>query len=84
MVNRGELEELIDKCDIGRQYLSFLKLDQDEQEKHTSPHRELVSQVVHLAIEAYRRGEISKGKIRDLSPLLKIPARELIKLAEAA
>ena len=30
------------------------------------PDRKIVSQVVHLALEAYRREEISKGKLRDL------------------
>jgi hypothetical protein len=53
----------------------------DDQKK---PDRELVRQIVHLAVEAYRRAEISKGRLRDLSALLDIPARDLVALAEAA
>jgi hypothetical protein len=35
-------------------------------------------------LEAYRREEISQGKLRDLSALLSIPADELLALADAA
>ena len=48
------------------------------------PDREIVSQVVHLALEAYRREEISQGKLRDLSKLLNFSAKALVMLAEAA
>ena len=48
-----------------------------------SPDREIVGQVVHLALEAFRREEISSGKMRDLCKLLGVPARELLQLAEA-
>ena len=40
--------------------------------------------VLHLALEAYRREEISKGKLRDLSTLLDFSAKDLLMLAEAA
>ena len=46
--------------------------------------REIVSQVLRLALEGYRREEISRGKLRDLSSLLEIDASELLALAEAA
>jgi hypothetical protein len=39
---------------------------------------------VVLTLEAYRREEISQGKLRDLSALLNIPADELLALADAA
>lgn len=48
------------------------------------PDREIVSHVVHLALEAFRREEISKGKLRDLSTLLDFSAKDLLMLAEAA
>ena len=48
------------------------------------PDREIVSQVVDLALEAFRREEISKGKLRDLSNLLDFSAKDLLMLAEAA
>jgi len=48
----------------------------------TKSEYELVGQVVPLAIEAFRREEISKGRIRDLSK--KLNCRELLSLADAA
>ena len=48
------------------------------------PYREMVSQVVHLALEAYRSEDISQGKLRDLSKLLNFSAKALGMLAEAA
>jgi Zn-dependent peptidase ImmA (M78 family)/transcriptional regulator with XRE-family HTH domain len=84
-VNEAEFGELRDKEQFGRDYLRVLQIldDLEGQDKHT-PDREIVSQVVHLALEAYRREEISSGKLRDLSTLLGIPAKNLLALAEAA
>jgi hypothetical protein len=39
---------------------------------------ELVAQIVRLAVEAYRREEVSQGWLRDLSDQLEMPAEELI------
>ena len=84
LVTRSQLRDLIEKADFGRDYLSLLKLEEDLEPKDSRPDRKLVSEVVHLAIEAYRRGEISKGKLRDLSSLLHVPGQELLRLAEVA
>ena len=81
-VNKPELEALLEKEEYGRQYLGLLELLDDETE--TKRDRKLESQIVALAVEAFRREEISKGKLRDLSKLLEIPPKELITLAEAA
>jgi hypothetical protein len=43
-----------------------------------------VDQIVRLAVEAYRRDEVSQGWLRDLSDKLEMPAEELVELAEAA
>lgn len=69
-----------------RGYLRLLEMldDLEGQDRSLKPERELMSQVVHLAAEAYRREEISKGKLRDVSALLQIPAKDLLNLAEAA
>ena len=84
IINRDELQKLINKVEYGREYLDLLHMSNDSEGDESRPDRELVSQVVHLAIEAYRRGEISKGKLRDLSSLLGVPASELVRLAEVA
>jgi Zn-dependent peptidase ImmA (M78 family)/transcriptional regulator with XRE-family HTH domain len=45
--------------------------------------QELPGQLARLAIEAYRRGEISQGRLRELAHKLGIIAGDLIDLAEA-
>lgn len=85
IVNEAEFTELRDKEQFGRQYLELLQVLEDlEGHDQRKPDREIVSQVVHLALEAYRREEISQGKLRDLSKLLNFSAKTLVMLAEAA
>jgi Zn-dependent peptidase ImmA (M78 family) len=85
IVNEAEFIELRDKEQFGRQYLELLQVLEDlEGHDNRKPDREIVSQVVHLALEAYRREEISQGKLRDLSKLLNFSAKALVMLAEAA
>ena len=84
IVNEGEFTELRDKEHFGTQYLELLEVLVDlEGHDQRKPDREIVSQVVRLALEAYRREEISKGKLRDLSTLLDFSAKDLLTLAEA-
>lgn len=84
IVSATEFADLRDKEDLGLRFLDLLQLRLDLYGKETRPpDRELVSQVVHLALEAFRREEISSGKMRDLSKLLKVPSKELLHLAEA-
>lgn len=85
IVNATEFSELRDKEHFGKSYLDLLVTFEDVQgADQRQPDREIVSQVLHLALEAYRREEISQGKLRDLSSLLAIPAESLLELAEAA
>jgi hypothetical protein len=58
--------------------------DETGNKKPKKRDHKLESQIIALAVEAYRREEISKGKLRDLSKLLELPAKDLIALAEAA
>jgi Zn-dependent peptidase ImmA (M78 family) len=84
IVNESEFAELRAKENYGKQYLDLLEVLVDLEGHDTrKPDREIVSQVVYLALEAYRREEISKGKLRDLSTLLNLSAKELLTLAEA-
>jgi Zn-dependent peptidase ImmA (M78 family)/transcriptional regulator with XRE-family HTH domain len=77
---------LIDRRDDGRRYLKMLRLPDllegnaasDEQEQ------ELRSQLARLAIEAYRREEISQGRLREIGRKVGLRAEELLELAEAA
>lgn len=45
--------------------------------------RELRSRVIHLALEAYRRDEISRGRLVDLGKAAGIAGSDLLELAEA-
>jgi Zn-dependent peptidase ImmA (M78 family)/transcriptional regulator with XRE-family HTH domain len=84
IVNEAEFTDLKNKELFGKTYLELLQVshDLDGQDERT-PDREIVSQVLHLALEAYRREEISRGKLRDVSNLLNIPAEKLVALADA-
>jgi len=85
IIRDKEFETLREKESFGRDYLRLLeRLNDLEGYQETKPDREIVSQVLHLALEAYRREEISQGKLRDLSSLLEIDANELLALADAA
>jgi hypothetical protein len=85
IVNEAEFNEFREKENFGRQYLELPQVLVDiEGHDERKPDREIVSQVVHLTLEAYRREEISKGKLRDLSKILNCSAKDLLMLAEAA
>jgi Zn-dependent peptidase ImmA (M78 family) len=79
IVTFPEREPLIEKAETGRRYIDILYSD-------SSPRKdsELVSQVAHLAIEAYRREEITRSRLKELSRLLDIAAKDLLELGEAA
>jgi Zn-dependent peptidase ImmA (M78 family)/transcriptional regulator with XRE-family HTH domain len=77
--------QLLERESAGKAYLDFLNMldDLDAPETQERQDRELKSHVVHLAIEAYRRDAISRGKLLDLSKKLALSGRTLIELAEA-
>lgn len=85
-ISPKECNELLDKVDTGREYLEVLDMfdDLEEPEDKSLIKRELRNHVVHLAIEAYRREEISRGKLLELGKSLEIPSDKLLNLAEAA
>lgn len=84
-VSQPECQKLLERELEGKRFLEFLRMsdDLDQPESRERQERELKSQVVHLAIEAYRREEISRGKLLDLSKKLERSGRKLIELAEA-
>lgn len=87
-VSQRESEELLEQADLGRQYLKVLILfeeaDAGENEQPRYRNRDICREVAHLAIEAYRREEISRGRILELSEILGISGEELLDFAEAA
>jgi Zn-dependent peptidase ImmA (M78 family)/transcriptional regulator with XRE-family HTH domain len=86
-IRQADKTELLERSDLGLRYMSVLYrediFERNPERKKRKPDRELVSQVVRLAIEAYRREEVSQGWLRDLSDKLEVPADDLVELAEA-
>ena len=77
---------LIEQKDSGNAFMRLLKLQGSDEKKNLDDERdqELRSQLAWLGVEAYRREEISQGRLRELARKLQVPARELIELAEVA
>lgn len=77
---------LIERRDDGGRYLDMLRLPDlfDADAASDEPVWELRNQLAHLAIEAYRREEVSQGRLREIGRKLDLPATELLELAEAA
>ena len=85
-VSHPESRGLLGQEDFGREYLQALRMfgDVGEPEPHDYRDRELRSEIAHLAIEAYRRAEISRGRILELSKALRIRGDTLLRLAQVA
>ncbi|MDE2792190.1 MAG: ImmA/IrrE family metallo-endopeptidase, partial [Paracoccaceae bacterium] len=85
-ISEHECGELLDRERFGRKYLKALSMfgDVGEREKQRYWDRELRSEIAHLAIEAYRREKISRGRVLELSKTLRIAGDTLLNLAEAA
>ena len=85
-ISARECSDLLDRGGVGRDYLvalsKFDELGKPEQEEYWD--RELRSEIVHLAIEAYRLEEISRGRVLELSKTLRIKGDTLLNFAEAA
>jgi len=82
MIGEPEFQSLLSQESLATRYSALLH--RDDQPPPGTRDRALVPEVIHLAIEAFRRELISGGKLRDLVRLLDVPGRDLIELAEAA
>jgi Zn-dependent peptidase ImmA (M78 family)/transcriptional regulator with XRE-family HTH domain len=80
LVSKDELQELLEKEEFADKAFVLADLKDDEPKDDDV----LRLQVINLAIEAYRREEISQGRLREISSVLGISAAELVRLAEAA
>ena len=85
-ISDRESKDLLGQERFGRSYLKELGMfaDVGEQEEQHYRDRELRSEVAHLAIEAYRREEISRGRLLELSAILSVTGDTLLSLGEAA
>ncbi|MYF69905.1 MAG: ImmA/IrrE family metallo-endopeptidase [Proteobacteria bacterium] len=85
-ISTRECGHLLDRESVGREYLVALSKFDDvgNRERKQYWDRELRSEIAHLAIEAYRREEISRGRVLELSKTLRIGGDTLLNFAEAA
>lgn len=88
LITKEELDDLLSKEDIAKQAFEILDLFDGDAGNQQSGSRfdedVLRLQVLNLAVEAFRREEVSTGRLRDISRILGIKAADLLKLAEAA
>lgn len=85
-ISQTESAALLEQDDVGRNYLQALKMPGDiyKREEKGQWDRELRREIAHLAIEAYRRVEISRGRVLELSQTLGFEGESLFRLARAA
>jgi hypothetical protein len=71
--------------EIGKRFIHLLGFEEllEEGRITEQPEQELRSQLVRLAVEAFRQEEISRGCLAELAKKLKVDPLELIELAEA-
>ena len=84
-VSGTDTTALLGQREIGKRFIHLLGFEELlEKGKITEqPEQELRSQLVRLAVEAFRQEEISRGRLVELAKKLKVDPPELIELAEA-
>ena len=87
-VSQAECIDLLEREELGRDYLRVVGVREEQNEAARAGDRrtrypELRIEIASLAIEAYRREEISRGRLLELSELLGTDGRELLNLGEA-
>jgi Zn-dependent peptidase ImmA (M78 family)/DNA-binding XRE family transcriptional regulator len=83
-VNKQELDELLEKESYAQDVFQLLDLYDRAAEDEREDEDVLRLQVLDLAVEAFRREELSQGRLRDISSILGVPAEKLLQLAEVA
>ena len=83
-INARDCVKLNGQHALGQQYLRVLGIDAaiDRQDSIQASNRDLRNEVTHLAFEAYCKEEISRGRLLELSAVLRIPGETLLGLAE--
>ena len=86
-IDRSEVQKLLAISSLGKRYIDLLGLRVTGNDMQTtepvSDGPELRSQILHLAMEAYRREEISRGRLLEVGERLDIRGDDLIALVNA-
>jgi hypothetical protein len=85
-INQEELDHVLSQQESGLQFLILLRMAGDQQDKDSPSQgdRELIGQVASLTVEAYRRKQVPKNRLLEISKLLGVAGKELLRLAEIA
>lgn len=83
-ISQRECEALLAQETVANEFRAVLNLWEGHVNSPPKEDKELVAQVAHLAIEAYRREEISRGRVLELAELLGLAPKRLLSLAQAA
>lgn len=85
VISQKECDQLIAKYQEGKHYLSSLNMFSDLEKKESRElwDRELRTELSYLAIEAFRREEISRGRIIELGDAIGIGGKDLYEFALA-
>jgi Zn-dependent peptidase ImmA (M78 family)/transcriptional regulator with XRE-family HTH domain len=84
-LGNAEAAALLEQKDIGKRYIHLLGFEGllDDGRTAEKPEQELRTQLVRLAVEAFRQKEISRGRLTELAKKLEVNPSELIEFAEA-
>ena len=86
IVNEAVLNELLGQESAALAFLSAIKMQDDltgkDEGRNSKADRELIGEVLSLALEAYHREEISKSKLIEVGSLVGIRKDELLVFAE--
>jgi Zn-dependent peptidase ImmA (M78 family)/transcriptional regulator with XRE-family HTH domain len=84
-VSGTDTTALMGQREIGKRFIHLLGFEEPLEKGRITeqPEQELRSQLVRLAVEAFRQEEISRGRLVELAKKLKVDPPELIELAEA-
>jgi len=82
-IDRTETQNLLTKSSLGKRYVELLELENNNSQASevTSDGPELRRQILYLAMEAFRREEISRGRLLEVGKRLEIESQDLIDLA---
>jgi Zn-dependent peptidase ImmA (M78 family)/transcriptional regulator with XRE-family HTH domain len=92
LVNSDERDGLLKQEKEAVEYMRFLGLFDfeetpnlgGEEDPEKQPDRELVAQVAHLTIEAYKQESISRGRVLEIATMLRRDGKDLLRFAQAS
>ena len=82
-IDRAETQRLLSVSSLAKRYALLIDNGLNDASAYGHEGPELKSQILHLALEAFRREEISRGRLIDIGRSLKIAADKLIELVDA-